>query len=116
MGKFAQFEIAKNNFGKIKGDVLRGIRRWQEEAGEHIEGEAKKAIEADPIRVDTGLLRNSITYAVGGQPTHIKTYSADKPRTEGGETESGSYSGNAPDSGKDTRYEVYIGSNVEYAV
>lgn len=59
--------------------------------------------------VDTGRLKNSITYAIAGQPPHISSYKADK----GGET--GSYSGTAtPDKGGSPR-SVYIGSNVEYA-
>lgn len=114
MGARVTFEMVQNNLHKINDDVLRGVRRWMEEVGEHIEGEAKKAIEAAPIRVDTGLLRNSITYALAGQPPNIKTYQADKPRTTGGDTPSGSYSGSAPNTGNE--YEVYIGTNVEYAV
>lgn len=55
--------------------------------------------------VDTGLLRNSITYAIGGEQAHISSYTADKGNGKG------AYSGKAPN-GEDT---VYIGTNVEYA-
>ena len=60
--------------------------------------------------VDTGRLKNSITYAIAGQSPHITSYRADTK--DGG---SGSYSGTAtPDKGGSPR-SVYIGSNVEYA-
>lgn len=59
--------------------------------------------------VDTGRLKNSITYALAGKSPHITSYQADK----GGE--GGGYSGTMPqDDGGKTR-SVYIGSNVEYA-
>lgn len=56
--------------------------------------------------VDTGLLRNSITFAISGEPPAIGSYSADKGN------ENGSYQGTAPDDKDPT---VYIGTNVEYA-
>lgn len=55
--------------------------------------------------VDTGLLRNSITYALHGKAPEASTYKADS----GGRT--GSYSGSAPD-GEQC---VYVGTNVEYS-
>ena len=71
------------------------------------ESEAKRTITANKS-VDTGLLRNSITFARGGKPANVTSYSAD---SGGG---SGSYSGNAPVDRSD-KYAVYIGTNVEYA-
>lgn len=61
--------------------------------------------------VDTGRLRNSITWAIGGQPANIQEYKAD--RAKKGETEpyQGHYSGTAPGESS----QVFIGSNVEYA-
>ena len=56
--------------------------------------------------VDTGLLRNSITFAISGESPAIGSYSADKG------TGNGSYQGTAPDDRDPT---VYIGTNVEYA-
>ena len=64
--------------------------------------------------VDTGRLKNSITYAIAGQPPHIQSYSADKNDNDG-KNESGSYSGNAPQDAGGKARSVYIGSNVEYA-
>lgn len=57
--------------------------------------------------VDTGRLRNSITFAVSGEPANISSYSGDH-----GE-EGGTYSGTAPNE-KDKS--VYIGTAVEYAI
>lgn len=61
---------------------------------------------------DTGYLRNSITYAIGGEETHIKKYSANKSKTSGEDVREGTYSGKAP---KESDPYVVIGSNVEYA-
>lgn len=61
-------------------------------------------------QVDTGRQRNSITFALHGQPANISTYSADRPK--GNEPIfTGSYAGVAPD----VRNSVYIGTNVPYA-
>ncbi len=59
---------------------------------------------------DTGLLANSMTYALSGKGAAISDYKGNKPNKKG-EKPSGSYSGTAPDSGNS----VYIGTNVEYA-
>lgn len=58
------------------------------------------------VPVDTGLLRNSITYAIAGKVPARKNYRAD--RGDG----AGSYDGTIGDS---SELAVYIGSNVEYA-
>ena len=104
------------------------IVRWLEEAGLHLEGEAKYELENDPRRVDTGLLRNSIAYAVDGDTPDISSYSGSSVHGDTATTRkngvagkpappprSGSYSGNAPKEGKG-KHAVYVGTNVEYAV
>ena len=58
--------------------------------------------------VDTGLLRNSITYAIAGGGANTSNYKADKGDA------SGSYSGQAQEDKGGPRH-VYIGTNVEYA-
>ena len=60
--------------------------------------------------VDTGLLRNSITHAVAGNPPAKQSYSATSPRA--GQKSSGHYSGSV---GSKSEKAVYIGTNVEYA-
>lgn len=81
--------------------------------------------------VDTGLLRNSITYAVSGEKPAISSYRADsgsnrytKGKNAGkrisarsknaGSVGVGFYRGSAPDDPPDKKA-VYIGSNVKYA-
>lgn len=58
--------------------------------------------------VDTGLLRNSITWAIAGEPANADSYKADSGDAQG------TYSGNSPEV-KD-QHAVHIGSNVEYAM
>ena len=72
---------------------------------------ARLELEADPRRIDTGLLRNSITFAVYGEGANSKDYKANRADAESGEIKSGSYEGTAPDE----KGKVYIGTNVEYA-
>lgn len=101
------------------GDYLNrvdaALDKAMEDIGIHIEGEAKEEIENSPARLDTGLLRNSIAYAVDGEATNISTYSGDNPSKYGNKgIPSGSYSGNAPK--ENGGRSVIIGSNVEYAL
>lgn len=98
-----------DNTDKFKAAMDEGVLKALEAIGIHIEGEAKRELENDPRRVDTGLLRNSITHAVSGEPAAISSYSSDN-----GE-KSGTYSGSAPDERKGEKA-VYVGTNVEYGV
>lgn len=96
--------------------------------GAQCERNAKINLEKDPRRVDTGLLRNSITYGMANGETAIKSY---KSNTTHGNTDSttrrgiagtpvknpgsGSYAGTLPDvDGSDQA--VYVGTNVEYGI
>jgi len=63
---------------------------------------------ADLAPYDTGLLKNSITYAIAGEAPAKTAYKADDGNA------SGSYSGQAQADHGGARH-VYIGSNVEYA-
>ena len=68
--------------------------------------------------VDTGLLRNSLTYALGGEQVRMAAaYSGDRESKYGGNKakKSGRYSGVAPADNVGERM-VYIGTNVEYAI
>lgn len=64
--------------------------------------------------VDTGLLRNSFTWALSGQPAAQESYRGDSKSQyrPNAPIPSGSYSGNAPAGQK----AVYIGTNVDYAI
>lgn len=91
--------------------VLRALDENVEKALEMIglqaSGYAALNLEDNPRRIDTGLLRNSITYAIAGQAPAKQTYSAD---TGDG---SGRYQGKIAKS--EGEKSVYIGTNVEYA-
>ena len=84
----------------IKAALLRGL----ETCGLVAEGYAKKL-----APVDTGLLRNSITYAISGEEAAIDTYEDNEGKNKG------FYSGTAPEESSDKTKSVYIGTNVEYA-
>ena len=64
--------------------------------------------------VDTGRLRNSITYAIAGYATHVQSYR--RGNVAGGTSQKHTryeYGGGAMEGEKDSA--VFIGSNVEYA-
>lgn len=104
-------EIEKDNTEEIKRALEEALDRAMEAIGVQAEGYAKLNLETEPRRVDTGLLRNSVTYVVAGQEAHIQTYHADKP-SEFGAYKIGRYMGVQP---KEEKPAVYIGTNVEYA-
>lgn len=65
------------------------------------------------VPVDTGRLKNSITFALAGGPAQISSYGPDSGGGDDGQSKP--YSGTAPaDPGGKVR-SVYVGSNVEYA-
>lgn len=66
-------------------------------------------------RVDTGLYRNSITYAISGKTPKETTYSGTTGSKTGRAGGSGSYNGTAPDD-PENKIAVYVGSNVDYGV
>lgn len=88
---------------------------------------AKRELQKTPSRIDTGLLRNSITWAVSGKPAAIKSYRASKGSNKkngkrvsassknAGSVGVGFYAGTAPADPPENKA-VYIGTNVEYAI
>ena len=99
----------RDNTEEVLNALEAAIRRGNEASGMTAEGHAKKKITAAGA-VDTGRLRNSITYALAGEETHVKSYKANKG---GKDRETYTYDGTAE--GKKGSG-VYIGTNVEYAV
>lgn len=95
---------------KVKSNINEVTRALGQQAivaleacGLAAEGYAKRL-----CAVDTGLLRNSITYAVDGRGPASGSYS------DNSGNQHGSYGGSAPtESGNN--HSVYIGTNVEYA-
>lgn len=108
-----------------KGEYTKALEEVAEKVltmwGMQAESAAKKL-----CPVDTGLLRNSITWAIAGEAPHTSTYksnsthkSTEATRRAGTagkkvEVREGSYSGQAQADKGGPRH-VYIGSNVEYA-
>ena len=98
----------RDNTDDVLNALEAAIRRGNEAIGLAAERHAKKKI-TEAKAVDTGRLRNSITYALAGEETHVKSYKANKG---GKERETYTYDGTAE--GKKGSG-VYIGTNVEYA-
>ena len=97
--------IKDDNTSQFLNALDEAVARALETIGMKCERYAKIELDNTPRRIDTGLLRNSITHALFGKPPAITSYHAD---TGDG---SGKYSGTAENK-KDT---VFIGTNVEYA-
>ena len=111
-------QILEDHTDEVLNATDEGIERALEAIGMQVENYAKMK-----CPVDTGLLRNSITHAVGGKSpattsystnnTHASTEKTQKAGTAGSPvspTKTGSYSGTAPN-----EKAVFVGSNVEYA-
>ena len=116
MSEVASVKIIDNS-DKIKVLLQGQIGDALEAVGIQAEGYAKLELENHPRRIDTGLLRNSITHAVSGEPAAVSSYHSNSTDKNGKpiDVQEGHYSGTAP---KDSpiKRAVYIGTNVEYAV
>ena len=106
--------LVDDNTDKIKQELQDRVLVALDAAGMQASTLAKMELQKSPSRIDTGLLRNSVTHAVAGQSAAIGAYSADTPKK--GKQNSGSYSGNAPPPETPEKPAVYVGTNVEYAV
>lgn len=49
------------------------VERFLNEAGLHLAGQSQLELENDPRRIDTGNLRNSISYEVDGMDVYVGT-------------------------------------------
>lgn len=100
----------RDNTDEILKALEEAARRGLEAIGLAAEGHAKKAL-TDQKAVDTGRLRNSVTYAMAGELPHVKQYRGYK-RAQG-EEKRAIYEYKQPAPG-DKDDGVYIGTNVEY--
>ena len=100
-----EIKIVEDNTALIKQATKQAVMVALEAVGLQAEGYAKRL-----CPVDTGLLRNSITHAVGGA-SFSHAYKADRP-TKSGSMKGGYSSGTVGESDDMT---AYIGTNVEYA-
>lgn len=106
----ADIHIENDNREEVLADLEQAVKKALTAVGMQASSDVSRYIanySPKPI-VDTGLLKNSITYAISGKAPAIKSYSADPDKGDG----KGSYSGTAPN---DKIPAVYIGTNVEYA-
>lgn len=95
-----------------KDYVLRQVEKAIKKAARMVGGSVSgHAAEACPT--DTGLLKNSITFAIGGEPPAITDYQSDT-KDKNGEYKTGHYDGSA-ESDSDGEVTVYVGTNVQYA-
>ena len=94
-------------FTSNKDAILQESANKMRKAGEIIGGAAEGYAKA-LAPVDTGLLRNSITHALGGGSTAISEYTDDNV------VKKGSYDGIMPED-EHGQVTVYIGTNVQYA-
>ena len=108
MGEF-YIRVGADNIDAVMEELQEKINDAMELCGQQAERNAKIALENNPRRIDTGLLRNSITHAAGGAAPAISSYRADKTKED--QVNYGRYSGTAPNE-PDT---MFIGTNVEYA-
>lgn len=115
MAKTMDFKIIDNS-KKVLEASDEAIEKILESWGIEVEKNAKLELNRSPKRIDTGLLRNSITHAVSGKSPAITSYRGDKESRYGIRkgVPTGSYSGTAPADDK-SKKAVYVGTNVEYA-
>jgi HK97 gp10 family phage protein len=90
-----------------KASVEKATEKAMKRAARMIGGTvAGHAVDLCPV--DTGLLRNSITYAIGGEAPEKRVYYDDNNE------QTGEYDGEA-ERDEDHEITVYIGTNVQYA-
>lgn len=95
----------RDNTREVLAALEHAIDNGLKAIGMTAERHAKEIITEEQA-VDTGRLRNSITFAISGKEANTRSYRGDH-----GE-EGGTYSGTAPESRDKS---VYIGTNVKYA-
>lgn len=96
-------------------EIVRGTEKAMQKAARMVGGTVERhAKESCPV--DTGLLRNSITFAIGGEAPEILSYQSNDRDKNGKpiEVKKGHYEGTAP-ADDDDQVTVYAGTNVEYA-
>lgn len=110
--------MAENNRVEVisyKRDVENATEKAMRKAARMIGGSISgHAIDACPV--DTGLLRNSITFALGGEAPNIMNYKSNDTDKNGNpiEPKEGKYDGEAQKD-SDGEITVYVGTNVQYA-
>ena len=106
----ARARIENNHVEDIKNELENSTRNGLMKVGMQA---VSDIVSQGDFPVDTGLLRNSITFALGGEHAFLQAYEATISVAEHGglRQKKGYYLGLAPN----TASTVYIGTNVEYA-
>ena len=108
--------IEADNTEDAKKELQERARKALNAVGIQVASNAREELQRSPSRIDTGLLRNSITHALDGEGTAIGGYSADNASKHSGKTPpSGSYGGSMPKEPQG-RQAVYVGTNVSYGI
>lgn len=116
MGNSFEVHIAADNIEQAKQEIQQRARKALTAVGIQTPSLARTELQRSPSRIYTGLLKNSITYALDGEGTAISSYSADKAsRYSGKMPPSESYSGTTPKE-PEGRQAVYVGTGVKYAI
>lgn len=123
-----EIRMGDDHTGEVKEAVHDAVLVALDAAGLQGATLARMELQNTPSRIDTGLLRNSITWAVSGKAPKMGSYRASDTHTADSPSvvrrglvgkpapppRSGTYSGTAPDDPEGQKA-VYIGTNVEYA-
>lgn len=127
------FQMQNDHTKEIKEQVADRALVALDAVGMQASSLAKMELQKSPMRVDTGLLRNSITHAVSGKSAAIGNYHAEKGSNrytsgknkgkrisansmKAGAVGMGFYSGTAPAPDDPQKPFVLVGTNVEYAL
>lgn len=115
MGDFS-VHVKVDNTPQAKAEMKKKIRVALNAAGIQAASAAREEIQKSPKRIDTGLLRNSITHAMDGEGAAIGSYKADNASQYSGKIpEPGTYTGKA-EKEQEGKASVYVGTNVNYAI
>lgn len=107
--------ITADNTKQAKEELQQKIRVALEAVGIQASSAAKEELQKSPKRIDTGLLRNSITHALDGGSAAIGSYKGSNASAYNGKwPEPGNYQGTTEKEANGAA--VYIGTNVNYAI
>lgn len=108
--------IKRDATEEAKAEMQSKVRKALKAAGIQAASAAREELQKSPKRIDTGLLRNSITHAMDGESPAISNYKAEKAsKYTGKRPEPGTYTGVA-EKEPEGKSAVYIGTNVDYAI
>lgn len=111
-----KISVKTDNTPQAKKEMQSKIRVALNAAGIQAASAAREELQKSPKRIDTGLLRNSITHAMDGNGAAIGSYKADKASKYSGKIpEPGTYTGKA-EKEPEGKAAVYVGTNVNYAI